>query len=33
MNKKMMEDFAKTASLEIEEIVESTILDINEKIK
>ena len=33
MNKKMMEDFAKTASLEIKEIVESTILDINEKIK
>lgn len=32
MNKKMMEDFAKTASLEIKEIVESTIMDINEQI-
>jgi len=33
MNKKMMADLAKTASLEIKEIVESIILDINEQIK
>jgi hypothetical protein len=32
MNKKMLEDFAKTASLEIKEIVESIILDVNEQI-
>ncbi len=32
MNKKMIEDFAKTASLEIKEIVESIIVDINEQI-
>ena len=33
MNTKMMEDFAKTASLEIKEIVEATIMDINELLK
>lgn len=33
MNKKMMNDFATTASLEIKEIVESSIRDINEQIK